>query len=76
MQSPGKYHSINFFQTAILKENEKKLSDAQEELKQTKLKLNESSEKIAFLQSGENGTMHVGHLCGKILILGCYRSPV
>ncbi len=59
MQSPGKYHSIYFFfQTAILKENEKKLSDAQEELKQTKLKLNESSEKVAFLQSGEKGTMH------------------
>ena len=40
------------FQTSILKENEKKLSEALDELKKTKLKLSASNEEIVFLQSG------------------------
>jgi len=41
-----------FFQSAILKENEKKLSETLEELKKTKLKLAASNEEVVFLQSG------------------------
>jgi hypothetical protein len=46
------FYNCCFFQSAILKENEKKLSETLEELKKTKLKLAASNEEVVFLQSG------------------------